>query len=207
MPQNRFFVGLSGFLGSIWGWIVRHSRGEEFMLSPETLRELSHVASQIRTRTQACNSQSADGSSKFSGVLVLLCGPDNVANNLAARAIAQDLNRDLFRIDLSSVVSKYVDETEKSLSAAFKQADSGRSILFFDEADAVFGKRSEVADSHDHYANVEMNYLLQLAEGFHGGVVFATLEKNRLHPDVVRAMDLIVNTPVAKPCTSRSVYD
>jgi SpoVK/Ycf46/Vps4 family AAA+-type ATPase len=92
----------------------------------------------------------------------------------AAHAVAHDTGRDLYRIDLSAVVSKYIGETEKNLDRIFAAADPGHAILFFDEADALFGKRSEVKDSHDRYANVEVAYLLQRLESFHGLAIFAT---------------------------------
>ena len=92
----------------------------------------------------------------------------------AAQAVAQDMGRQLHRVDLNAVVSKYIGETEKNLNALFEQADSNQWVLFFDEADALFGKRSEVKDSHDKYANIEVSYLLQRMESFHGVAIFAT---------------------------------
>ncbi len=93
---------------------------------------------------------------------------------LAAEAVAHDMGRDLVQIDLGAVVSKYIGETEKNLNRVLETVDPKRSILFFDEADALFGKRSEVKDSHDRYANLEAGYLLQRLESFMGVVVFAT---------------------------------
>ncbi|MBS1822579.1 MAG: ATP-binding protein [Acidobacteria bacterium] len=92
----------------------------------------------------------------------------------AAQAVANDLGRQLHRVGLNAVTSKYIGETEKNLNALFQQADSDQWVLFFDEADALFGKRSEVKDSHDRYANIEVSYLLQRMESFHGVAIFAT---------------------------------
>ena len=101
----------------------------------------------------------------------------------AAQAVAHDTGRELYRIDLSAVVSKYIGETEKNLDRLFDSADSKQWILFFDEADALFGKRSEVKDSHDRYANIEIAYLLQKLESFHGLAIFASNTADRTVPD------------------------
>ena len=93
---------------------------------------------------------------------------------MTAEIIASELKLDLWRIDLSMVVSKYIGETEKNLNRIFKDAEKLDAILFFDEADALFGKRSEVKDSHDRYANIEINYLLQKMEEYEGIVILAT---------------------------------
>ena len=96
------------------------------------------------------------------------CGPSGTGKTTAAEALARELRQDLYRIDLSAVVSKYIGETEKNLASAFDEAERGSAVLFFDEADALFGKRTEVRDAHDRYANLEVNYLLQRVETFTG---------------------------------------
>jgi SpoVK/Ycf46/Vps4 family AAA+-type ATPase len=101
----------------------------------------------------------------------------------------------LYRIDLSAVVSKYVGDTEKNLRRLFDAAEDGGAILLFDEADALFGKRSEVKDSHDRYANIEINYLLQRLESFHGLAILATNVKSALDPAFTRRLRFIVNFP------------
>ena len=105
------------------------------------------------------------------------------------------LQLDLYRIDLSSVVSKYIGETEKNLRRVFDAAEDGGAILFFDEADALFGKRSEVKDSHDRYANIEINYLLQRMESYRGLAVLATNMKSALDPAFLRRIRFVVNFP------------
>ena len=102
----------------------------------------------------------------------------------------------LYRIDLSAVVSKYIGETEKNLRRLFDAAEDGGAILFFDEADALFGKRSEVKDSHDRYANIEINYLLQRMEAYRGLAILATNMKSALDPAFLRRLRFIVNFPV-----------
>ena len=105
------------------------------------------------------------------GVAALFTGPPGTGKTTAAEALARELGQDLYRVDLSAVVSKYIGETEKNLAAAFDEAERGSAVLFFDEADALFGKRTEVRDAHDRYANLEVNYLLQRVETFTGLVV------------------------------------
>jgi len=107
-------------------------------------------------------------SSRGLGLSALFAGPSGTGKTLAAEVLANELELDLFRIDLSAVVSKYIGETEKNLRRVFDAAEEGGAILFFDEADALFGKRSEVKDSHDRYANVEISYLLQRMEAYRG---------------------------------------
>ena len=108
------------------------------------------------------------------GVAALFAGPPGTGKTMAAEALAHELRQDLYRVDLSAVVSKYIGETEKNLASAFDEAERGSAVLFFDEADALFGKRTEVRDAHDRYANLEVNYLLQRVETFTGLVVLAT---------------------------------
>jgi SpoVK/Ycf46/Vps4 family AAA+-type ATPase len=105
------------------------------------------------------------------------------------------LQLDLYRIDLSAVVSKYIGETEKNLRRLFDAAEDGGAVLFFDEADALFGKRSEVKDSHDRYANIEINYLLQRIEGYRGLALLATNMKHTLDTAFLRRLRFIVNFP------------
>lgn len=111
------------------------------------------------------------------GVAVLFVGPNGRAKTTAATVLANELNLALYRIDLTRVVSQYVGETEKNLNRLFDQAGAAGAILFFDEADALFDRRSEVKDSHDRYANLEINYLLQRLETYRGLAIFSV---NRL---------------------------
>src|SRR5204863_5398739 len=114
---------------------------------------------------------------------------------MAAEVIAKELRLNLYRIDLSAVVNKYIGETEKNLRRLFDAAEEGGSILFFDEADALFGKRSEVKDSHDRYANIEINYLLQRLEAYNGLAILATNLKSALDTAFLRRLRFVVNFP------------
>jgi SpoVK/Ycf46/Vps4 family AAA+-type ATPase len=116
-------------------------------------------------------------STKFSlgkGLTALFTGESGTGKTMAAEVIANDLDLELYKIDLSSILSKYIGETEKNLNTIFKESEGSNSILFFDEADSLFGKRTDVKDSHDRYANIETNYLLQKIDEFEGVVILST---------------------------------
>ncbi|MBC7983330.1 MAG: ATP-binding protein [Candidatus Obscuribacterales bacterium] len=126
---------------------------------------------------------------------VLFSGSPGTGKTMAAQVLAAELQLDLFKIDLSGVVSKYIGETEKNLNRVFTEAQTGNAILFFDEADALFGKRTEVADAHDRYANIEVSYLLQKMEEYDGIVILATNFRNNMDDAFVRRIRFIVDFP------------
>lgn len=129
------------------------------------------------------------------GLNILFSGPSGTGKTMAAGVIANDLKLDMYKIDLSQVVSKYIGETEKNLSRIFKEAESSNAILFFDEADALFGKRSEIKDAHDRYANIETGYLLQKMEEYEGIVILATNLRNNMDEAFARRMHFIIEFP------------
>ncbi len=129
------------------------------------------------------------------GVSALFAGPPGTGKTLAAQVIAEELGMDLYKIDLSSVVSKYIGETEKNLERIFSQARNSNTVLFFDEADAIFGKRSEVKDAHDRYANIEVGYLLQRMESYEGVVILATNLRSNLDDAFIRRLQFIIDFP------------
>jgi SpoVK/Ycf46/Vps4 family AAA+-type ATPase len=120
--------------------------------------------------------------------------------------LAAELGMDLYRVDLASIINKYIGETEKNLRTLFDAAEQGGAILFFDEADALFGKRSEVKDSHDRYANIEINYLLQRMEAFSGLAILATNMKSALDPAFMRRLRFIVNFPFPGPAERQQMW-
>jgi SpoVK/Ycf46/Vps4 family AAA+-type ATPase len=129
------------------------------------------------------------------GVTALFSGPPGTGKTMAAEIIANELGLDLYKIDLSTVVSKYIGETEKNLERIFLEAERSNAILFFDEADALFGKRSEVRDSHDRYANIEISYLLQRMEMYDGVTVLATNLGANLDEAFTRRLQFAVDFP------------
>ena len=129
------------------------------------------------------------------GLNALFSGPPGTGKTMAAEVVANELQLDLYRIDLSQVVSKYIGETEKNLRQIFHEAQTSNAILFFDEADALFGKRSEVKDAHDRYANIEIGYLLQKMEEYDGIAILATNLRQNIDEAFVRRMQVIVEFP------------
>lgn len=131
-----------------------------------------------------------------SGLCALFAGPPGTGKTMAAEVIAAELDLPLYRIDLSQVVNKYIGETEKNLRRLFDAADASDVILFFDEADALFGKRTEVKDSHDRYANLEISYLLERMERFKGLAVLATNRKQDLDEAFLRRLRFVIDFPL-----------
>lgn len=167
------------------------------LVLPETpLTMLQEMVSMVRTRTQVLEDWGLGLKlTAGSGVSALFSGPPGTGKTLAAQIIANQLGIDLYRIDLSSVVSKYIGETEKNLERIFVEATQSNAILFFDEADTIFGKRSEVKDAHDRYANLEVGYLLQRMENYSGVAILATNLRANLDEAFTRRLQFIVNFP------------
>jgi SpoVK/Ycf46/Vps4 family AAA+-type ATPase len=129
------------------------------------------------------------------GVTILFAGPPGTGKTMAAEVVASELQLDLYKIDLSTVVNKYIGETEKNLGRIFDEASNSNAILFFDEADAIFGKRSEVKDAHDRYANIEVSYLLQRMETYDGVTVLATNLRANLDDAFSRRLQFAIDFP------------
>jgi SpoVK/Ycf46/Vps4 family AAA+-type ATPase len=140
------------------------------------------------------------------GLNVLFAGPSGTGKTMAAEVIAGALGLDLYKIDLSTVVSKYIGETEKNLERIFGAARNSNAILFFDEADALFGKRSEVRDAHDRYANVEISYLLQKMEEYDGLVVLTSNLNKNMDEAFVRRMHFTIEFPYPDEEARRHIW-
>ena len=162
-------------------------------MQKETLRQLA-AQSRYRMKVYETWGFSAKGRRGL-GLSALFSGPSGTGKTLAAEVLANELALDLYRIDLSSVVSKYIGETEKNLKRVFDAAETGGVILLFDEADALFGKRSEVKDSHDRYANIEVGYLLQRMESFQGLAILTTNFKSSLDKAFSRRLRFMIDFP------------
>ena len=169
---------------------------DRLVLPEAELRLLHEITEQVRHRAIVYDDWGFGKTmNRGLGISVLFAGESGTGKTMAAEVIANDLKLDLYRIDLSSVVNKYIGETEKNLRKLFDAAENGGAILFFDEADALFGKRSEVKDAHDRYANIEINYLLQRMEAYRGLAILATNMKSALDPAFVRRLRFIVDFP------------
>jgi SpoVK/Ycf46/Vps4 family AAA+-type ATPase len=172
-----------------YGW-------DDLVLPEDRMRQLHAIASRLRFRSIV--HRDWDLGKKLArgrGLSVLFSGPTGAGKTMAADVLASELSLHLFQIDLSTVVSKYIGETERNLSAIFHEAELSQSLLFFDEADALFGKRTEVKDAHDRYANIEVNYLLQRIEQYEGLVVLATNFQKNLDEAFLRRLHHVVEFP------------
>jgi ATPase family associated with various cellular activities (AAA) len=159
----------------------------------QTLRD---IAAQVRHRTHVYETWGfASKGARGLGISALFAGASGTGKTMAAEVLARELRLDLYRIDLSQVVSKYIGETEKNLRRVFDAAEAGGAVLLFDEADALFGKRSEVKDSHDRYANIEISYLLQRMESYRGLAILTTNMKSVLDVSFLRRIRFIVQFP------------
>ena len=134
-------------------------------------------------------------SGRAQGLVAMFAGDSGTGKTLAARVLANELGLELFRIDLATVVSKWLGETEKNLERVFAAAQGANAVLFFDEADAVFGRRSDVQDSHDRYANLQTAYLLQRMERHDGPIVLATNMRGNIDDAFLRRMDAVIEFP------------
>jgi hypothetical protein len=167
------------------------------LVLPEAERSvLREIAMHVRQRFKVYESWGfARRNSRGLGISALFAGASGTGKTLAAEVLAAELRLDLYRIDLSSIVSKYIGETEKNLRRVFDAAEEGGAILLFDEADALFGKRSEVKDSHDRYANIEVSYLLQRMEAYRGLAILTSNLKDALDTAFLRRLRFVVQFP------------
>jgi DNA polymerase III delta prime subunit len=162
---------------------------DDIVLAEDKLDQLRRIANWKRLRHRVHEGWGfGQKLSRGQGLAVMFAGPSGTGKTMAAEVLACDLGLDLFQIDLSSVVSKYVGQTEKHLDAIFREASDTQCLLFFDEADALFGKRTEVKDAHDRYANIETNFLLQRIEQYQGLAILATNMRRNLDDAFVRRL-------------------
>lgn len=170
---------------------------EDIVLPADAVGQLREIADQFRLRHKVYGEWGFGRKlDRGRGICVLFSGPSGTGKTMAAEILANDLGLSLYRIDLSGVVNKYIGETEKNLRRVFDEGERCQALLFFDEADALFGKRSEVRDSHDRYANIEVNYLLQRMEAYTGASILATNMRSAIDSAFMRRLRYIVEFPM-----------
>lgn len=180
---------------------------DDIVLPAATLQQLRAICGRVLHHQQVLGEWGFDARlSTGKGVTALFAGPSGVGKTMAAEIIARELELDLYKIDLSSVVSKYIGETEKNLERIFNAAENASAILFFDEADSLFGKRSEVRDSHDRYANLEISYLLQKMEMYEGVAILASNLRQNLDESFVRRLAFTVHFPFPDEAHRRRIW-
>ena len=185
--SNRTLATLARKITPRVGW-------DDIVLPPDRIVQLREICNHMKYRHQVFSEWGFERklvSSK--GLMALFAGPSGTGKTMAAEIIAGELGLDLYKIDLSSVISKFIGETEKNLARIFDEAESANAVLFFDEADALFGKRSEVKDSHDRYANIEVGYLLQRIEEYEGIAILATNFRRNMDEAFVRRLQFTVD--------------
>ena len=181
---------------------------DALIATPETEAQLREICARVANGERVRRDWTRDSiHARRSGITALFTGPSGTGKTLACEVIARELGFDLFRIDLAAVVSKYIGETEKNLDRVFTAAAHANAVLFFDEADALFGKRSEVKDAHDRYANVETAYLLQKMEQFDGLAILATNLKQNLDEAFTRRLTFCVNFAFPEASERRRLWD
>jgi SpoVK/Ycf46/Vps4 family AAA+-type ATPase len=188
--------------------IKPHYAWDDIILPADRVRQLREICNCVKYRGVVYEQWGFDRKMSLGkGLNVLFSGPPGTGKTMAAEIIAGELALDLYKIDLSSMVSKYIGETEKNLSRVFQEAETSNAILFFDEADALFGKRSEVRDSHDRYANIEVGYLLQRMEEYEGIVILATNFRRNMDEAFVRRIHFTVEFPFPDEADRRQIWE
>jgi len=176
--------------------IVPHARWSDLVLPARQLTMLREIVAHVRQRPTVYEQWGFGAeSTRGLGISALFAGVSGTGKTMAAEVLANELRLDLYQIDLSAVVSKYIGETEENLRRVFDAAEEGGALLLFDEADALFGKRTEVKDSHDRYANIEVGYLLQRMESYRGVAVLTSNLKGALDTAFLRRLRFIVDFP------------
>ena len=180
----------------------------DLVLPPDTMAQLKELLTRARYREQVLDVWKMGGpSARRRGLTALFAGPSGTGKTMAAEVLAGELGLDLYTVDLATVVDKYVGETEKNLDRIFAEAERVNGVILFDEADALFGKRSEVSDAHDRYANVEVAYLLQRMELFDGIAILATNLRANLDEAFTRRLDSLVDFPEPEEEYRRQLWE
>ena len=187
--------------------IVPAVRWGDLILPESWKRLLRMIAAQVSSRGRVYDEwQAADGTGRGLGITALFAGPSGTGKSLAAEVIAGEMQLDLCRVDLSQVISKYIGETEKNIARVCEAAEQGGAVLLFDEADALFGKRSEVKDSHDRHANIEVSYLLQRMESYRGLAILTTNFAENIDAAFLRRLRFIVNFPLPESAEREAIW-
>ncbi|MCP4694780.1 MAG: AAA family ATPase [Desulfobacterales bacterium] len=198
---NRSLENLAQRIRPVYTW-------SDIVLSEDRKQLLRAVCDHVKYRRVVHGAWGFDR--KFSpgrGVSVLFTGPSGTGKTMAAEVITGEFGLELYKIDLAGVVSKYIGETEKNLSRIFEMAENANAVLFFDEADALFGKRTEVRDAHDRHANIEVGWLLQKMETYEGVVILATNLKDNMDSAFTRRLRFIIEFPLPDEAGRRRIWE
>jgi ATPase family associated with various cellular activities (AAA) len=198
---SHLLAALASKIEPAYGW-------EDIVLPADSAAQLHELCERVTRRRRVWRDWGFDRKlARGMGAVALFTGPPGTGKTMAAEIIARELGLDLFKIDLSAMISKYIGETEKNLERIFTAAAGTDAILMFDEADALFGKRSQVRDSHDRYANIEVSYLLQRIEHYDGIVILATNLREHLDAAFTRRLHLIIDFPFPDEAERRRIWE
>lgn len=193
-------AGLAYRLELRYGW-------DDIVLPPDGLAQLREICARARHQATVLEQWGFGRKhARRAGLTALFAGQPGTGKTMAAEVVASALGLELYRIDLAAVVSKYIGETEKNLEQIFRAADQGDAVLLFDEADALFGKRSEVRDAHDRYANVEVSYLLQRLEAYDGLAILTTNLRGSVDEAFVRRLDFVLEFPMPEEAERLAIW-
>ncbi|CAN92249.1 Putative AAA family ATPase [Sorangium cellulosum So ce56] len=190
---------LAQHIPTVAGW-------DDLILPPAQIALLREIGAHVRHRACVLDDWGFGKATRGLGVSALFAGASGTGKTMAAEVLARELEMDLHRVDLSQVVSKYIGETEKNLRRVFDAAEDGATVLLFDEADALFGKRSEVKDSHDRFANIEVSYLLQRMESYRGLAILTTNMMEALDDAFLRRIRFVVQFPMPDAALRRAIW-
>ena len=183
--------------------ITTDKRWADIVLDPATRRQIDELRDFLKAHMNTGMTAGKSTGSKS----VLFHGSGGTGKSLAAALLGKEAGKNVYRVDLSTIISKYIGETEKNLNTIFKNAEKAGDILFFDEADALFGKRSEVKDAHDRYANIEISYLLQKIEAYPGLVIVATNMKSNIDKAFIRRFNTVIHFPIPAATDRKKIWE
>jgi SpoVK/Ycf46/Vps4 family AAA+-type ATPase len=204
-PERSLRRLASGELDRLATRIIPRRQWEDLVLDPGQTDQLRDVVRRFRHRNLVFEDWAFTPGGSV-GVKVLLAGPPGTGKTMAAEIVAGELGLDLFRVNVATTVSKWVGETEKNLESIFAAAEVADVVLLFDEADSIFGKRGDVSDANDRYANLETSYLLQRIERFNGVAVLTTNLANNIDPAFVRRIDVSITFPMPEEPERKRIW-
>ena len=197
----------SSRLGELASQLTPRYKWTDLVLPDRQRETLASISAYLRHRDHVLTEWGYEKTvARTQGLKVLFAGESGTGKTMAAEVLGGELGLELFRVDLATIVSKYIGETEKNLDRIFEAATGSNAILFFDEADALFGKRSDVSDAHDRYANIEVAYLLQKMEGYPGAVILATNFRQNIDDAFVRRLDFVIDFPFPEPDDRKLIW-
>jgi SpoVK/Ycf46/Vps4 family AAA+-type ATPase len=191
LEKEKIILNL-GMNSTLLSPVTTNLSWNDLKLHAETLQQVNEIKNRLKDASQF-NTSGSKTKLKATGNVVLFHGPAGTGKTLTAALLGKEFNKPVYKVDLSKLVSKYIGETEKNLHAVFTDAENAGAILFFDEADALFGKRTGVKDAHDRFANIEASYLLEQIEARRGLTILATNKRSNIDDAFIRRLRFVIS--------------